>query len=208
MSQKLIDGIKEFNQQTSIDYRELYSKLSTQKPDALFFGCSDSRVLPNILSQSEPGELFVVRNVGNIVPKADERGHARGDESEASAIEYGLEHLKIDDIIVCGHSGCGAMKALHGGREKVEAINLKNWLRHADEAFSFKTKLKFNDSLSEIDRLSQANVLLQLENIKTYPIVQEMMRRSNIKFHAWWFDISEVKVYCFDEYSRSFLLVK
>ena len=208
MSEKLINGIKEFNQLISQDYQKIYSTLSHQKPDALFFGCSDSRVIPNILSQSEPGELFVVRNVGNIIPKSDESGLARGDESEASAIEYGLEHLNIDDIIVCGHSGCGAMKALHGGREKVDAINLKNWLRHADEAFSFKAKLKFNDDLSEVDRLSQANVLLQLENIKTYPIVQRMMKNSNIKFHAWWFDLSEIKVYCFSDESLRFELVK
>ena len=206
MSQKLINGIKEFNKLISKDYSQLYSTLSTQKPDALFFGCSDSRVLPNILSQSEPGELFVVRNVGNIIPRADERGVAKGDESEASAIEYGLEHLKIDDIIVCGHSGCGAMNALHTGREKVHAINLRNWLRHADEAIHFKSKLNFREALSEVDRLSQANVLLQLENIKTYPIVKEMLAKSNIKFHAWWFDLSEVKVYCFNEQTQSFEL--
>ncbi len=206
MSQKLLDGIREFNQKESKDYIDLYESLSTQKPDALFFGCSDSRVLPNILSSSEPGELFVVRNVGNIIPKADRNGQAKGDESEASAVEYGLEHLKIDDIVVCGHSSCGAMKALLQGREKVTAINLKNWLRHADEAFEYKNKLKYKNQLSEVDRLSQANVLLQLENIKTYPIVQEMMKVSQIKFHAWWFDLVEVKVYVYNEELKSFVL--
>lgn len=102
---------------------------------------------------------------------------AVGDESEASAIEYGLGPLKIDDIVVCGHSGCGAMHALLKGRDTIAAPNLRSWLRHADRAFSFKEKLKFSGDLSDADKLSQANVLLQLENIKTYPIVQEMQKK-------------------------------
>lgn len=209
MSRKLMEGIREFNHLISSSYHDLYSELKTQQiPDALFFGCSDSRVLPNILSQSEPGELFVVRNVGNIIPIADKNGMAVGDESEASAIEYGLGHLKIDDIVVCGHSGCGAMSALLKGREKIEAPNLKSWLRHADGAFAFKSKLKFPDNLSEVDRLSQANVLLQLENIKTYPIVKDMMSKTNIRFHAWWFDLDSVKVFCYDHESKQFAILK
>jgi len=205
MSSKLINGIKEFNQITSHDYHELYATLKNhQTPDALFIGCSDSRVLPNILSQSEPGELFVVRNVGNIIPIADKNGLAVGDESEASAIEYGLATLKIDDIVVCGHSGCGAMHALIKGREIIEAPNLRSWLRHADDAFFYKEKLNFSGDLSDADKLSQANVLLQLENIKTYPIVKEMQKKSNIRFHAWWFDIKMVKVFSYNEESNQF----
>jgi carbonic anhydrase len=205
MSKKLIDGIMEFNLQVRLEYQDLYSELRVQQtPDALFFGCSDSRVLPNILSQSEPGELFVVRNVGNIVPVADKNGISVGDESEASAIEYGLGHLKIDDIIVCGHSSCGAMNALLSGRENIHSPNLKSWLRHADGAFKFKEKLKFPKDLPEVDRLSQANVLLQLEHIKTYPAVKEMMQKSNIRFHAWWFDLSSVKVFCYNPQTSRF----
>lgn len=205
VSTKLINGIKEFNQSISHDYHDLYLSLRAyQTPDALFIGCSDSRVLPNILSQSEPGDLFVVRNVGNIIPVADKNGIAVGDESEASAIEYGLSTLKIDDIVVCGHSGCGAMNALLKGREKILTPNLQSWLRHADGAFSFKERLKFSANLSEADKLSQANVLLQLENIKTYPIVQEMQKKSNIRFHAWWFDIKSVKVFSYNHESNQF----
>lgn len=205
MSEKLINGIKEFNQKISHDYHELYSVLkSHQTPDALFIGCSDSRVLPNILSQSEPGELFVVRNVGNIIPIADKNGISMGDESEASAIEYGLGNLKIDDIVVCGHSGCGAMNALLKGRNNITAPNLQSWLRHADNAFSFKEKLQFPEGLPEADQLSQANVLLQLENIKTYPIVKEMQKTNNLRFHAWWFDLKMVKVFSYNQANNQF----
>lgn len=204
MSLKLITGIREFNQLVSHDYHDLYSKLTTQAPDALFIGCSDSRVLPNILSQSEPGELFVVRNVGNIIPVSDLNGIAFGDESEAAAIEYGLNTLHIDDIVVCGHSNCGAMNALLKGRDKIQSPNLRSWLRHADKSFVFKEQLKFPEGLSEADRLSQANVLLQLENIKTYPIVQEMLKKSNIKFHAWWFDLKLVKVLTYNQEENQF----
>lgn len=205
MSEKLIKGIKEFNQSVSHDYHELYSQLSAQQyPDALFIGCSDSRVLPNILSQSEPGELFVVRNVGNIIPVSDLQGIAVGDESEASAIEYALGSLKIDDIVVCGHSGCGAMNALIKGREKILTPNLKSWLRHADGAFTYKEKLKFNDELSDADRLSQANVLLQLDNIKSYPILKEISKNQTIRFHAWWFDLKLVKVFSYNQKSNQF----
>lgn len=205
MSEKLIKGIKEFNQSVSHDYHELYSQLSAQQyPDALFIGCSDSRVLPNILSQSEPGELFVVRNVGNIIPVSDLQGIAVGDESEASAIEYALGSLKIDDIVVCGHSGCGAMNALIKGREKILTPNLKSWLRHADGAFTYKEKLKFSDELSDADRLSQANVLLQLDNIKSYPILKEISKNQTIRFHAWWFDLKLVKVFSYNQKSNQF----
>lgn len=205
MSEKLIKGIKEFNQIVSHEYHDLYSQIQAhQTPDALFIGCSDSRVLPNILSQSEPGELFVIRNVGNIIPISDLKGMTLGDESEASAIEYGLGSLKIDDIVVCGHSGCGAMNALLKGRDKLQSPNLASWLRHADSAFTLKEKLIFDHDLPEVDRLSQANVLVQLENIKTYPIVKELSKKSTIRFHAWWFDLKSVKVFTYCHESNRF----
>jgi carbonic anhydrase len=208
MSEKLLAGIREFNQKHSEDYKSLYKLLKEgQNPDAIFIGCSDSRVLPNILSQAAPGELFVVRNVGNIIPLSDKFGIAQGDESEASALEYGLEHLSINDIVVCGHSGCGAMKALLHGRHNIVEPNLKNWLRHADEAPNFIQKITFESEINEIDKLSQANVLLQLENIKTYPIVKDLMTKKEITFHAWWFDLEKVKVLGFNFSQSKFEII-
>jgi carbonic anhydrase len=205
LSEYLLRGVRDFNHQVSHDYHDLFAKLlAKQVPDALFIGCSDSRVLPNILSQSEPGELFVVRNVGNIIPISDNNGIASGDESEASAIEYGLGTLKIDDLVVCGHSSCGAMNALLHGRENIQAPNLRSWLRHADGALKNVERLNFSKDFSPADQLSQANVLHQLENIKTYPIVQDLLMRSKLKLHAWWFDLTSVKVYSYNPEVKQF----
>jgi carbonic anhydrase len=208
MSEILYKKIREFNKSSSQEYQEIFKQLSAgQKPDAIFIGCSDSRVMPSLFSKSDPGELFMVRNVGNLIPKADPNGVAQGDESEGAAIEYALEHLLVDDIVICGHSSCGAMAALLKGKEKIHAPNLKRWLRHADEASSFYSQLEFETHLCETDKLSQANVLLQLENIKTYPIIKEKLKTINLKLHAWWIDIETSKVYTYDSNSKQFKLI-
>ncbi|MFA6236972.1 MAG: carbonic anhydrase [Bacteriovorax sp.] len=207
MSEKLIASIRHYNKNERVHHLEVFKKLSDiQKPDAIFIGCSDSRVMPNLFSYSEPGELFMVRNVGNFIPRSSMSGVADGDESEAAAIEYGLEHLNIDDIIVCGHSSCGAMQALHSGRNNIHAINLSKWLRHGDGALKFKRKLVVEDGLSEVDQLSQKNVLAQIENVKTYPIVIELLKANKLRLHAWWFNVETASIYVFNETTSQFEL--
>ena len=110
---KLIKGIVEFREQMLPQYQERFRELAlTQKPDALFITCSDSRVVPDLLASTDPGDLFTMRNVGNLIPPATLDGASTGDLSEASAIEYAVLALKVANIVVCGHSGCGAMKAM------------------------------------------------------------------------------------------------
>src|SRR3989344_7005564 len=112
---KLILGIVEFRNNVQESYREAFGKLATgQAPDTLFIACSDSRVVPNTFASTNPGDLFVLRNVGNLVPPCDKHGLSTSDESEAAAIEYSIETLGVTNIIVCGHSECAAMRALVG----------------------------------------------------------------------------------------------
>src|SRR3984957_243018 len=129
---KLILGIVDFRERLLPQYAERFRNLADgQAPDALFITCSDSRVVPDLLASTDPGDLFVMRNVGNLVPPATVDGASTGDLSEASAIEYAVTILKVRGIVVCGHSECGAMKAALTRRPMPETPNLGRWLHHA-----------------------------------------------------------------------------
>src|SRR5215470_348901 len=128
-------GIVDFRERLLPQYAERFRDLAlTQKPDALFITCSDSRVVPDLLASTHPGDLFTMRNVGNLIPPATAEGASTGDLSEASAIEYAVLALKVANIVVCGHSACGAMKAMLGRNAKIKAPNLDKWLYHANTA--------------------------------------------------------------------------
>lgn len=178
---KLIEGIVEFRKKLQPNYRDTFARLALgQSPDALFIGCSDSRVAVNVFASTDPGDLFVVRNVGNLVPPCDIHGQSTADESEAAAIEFALGTLNVSNIIVCGHSECGAMQALASGREKVKDKNLCSWLRHGEMGLEDLLRQKpLNSQLNRYNQLSQFNVLRQIEHLKTYPIVQLLTEHSN-----------------------------
>ena len=159
---KLVQGIVDFRNRVRPATRETFARLALgQSPDALFIACSDSRVAINVFASTEPGDLFVVRNPGNIVSPAAQDGLSIGDESEAAAIEFAVGQLQVQDIIVCGHSSCGAMTALLQGRESASP-HLRSWLRHADRALE---RIPDRDAPEARDQLSQANALLQLEHL-------------------------------------------
>nr|WP_211193636.1 carbonic anhydrase [Pyxidicoccus fallax] len=178
-------------------YRDVFTKLAKgQSPDCLFISCADSRVVPNLLVSTDPGDLFVVRNVGNLVPPSDAHGHSTGDQSEPAALEFSLKHLPVEDIVVCGHSSCGAMKAVLAGGVGPETPNLAHWLTHGQAALrTLRDGSTVGEGLPEYDRLSQLNVLQQLEHIKTYPLVKERLEAGTIRLHAWWFDIAAAQVH-------------
>lgn len=203
---KLVKGIVEFRKTARREYREKFAQLALgQSPDTLFIACSDSRVVPNLFASTDPGDLFVVRNVGNLIPSCGRDGHSHADESEAAAIEYAILTLNISEIVVCGHSECGAMQALLTGREKVAAPNLRAWLRHGES--SLARLPNGNLSLTQTNPLSQLNVLQQLENLRSYPVVQERVRQNRLKLHGWWFDLSTANVYAFEESVARFVLI-
>lgn len=196
---KLIRGLLEFQRHTLPSYRATFARLAKgQTPDCLFISCADSRVVPNLLVSTDPGDLFTVRNVGNLVPPATAAGHSTLDRSEAAAIEFALGSLPVTDLVVCGHSGCGAMKALLAGGRIEGAPNLEQWLAHGTPALeALRAGEQLGVEWPEADRLSQLNVLAQLEHIKTYPIVRERLAAGALRLHGWWFDIAQAQVHAY-----------
>jgi carbonic anhydrase len=206
---KLIQGIVDFRRNMRPGYREMFAKLALgQAPDALLIACSDSRVVPNLFASANPGDLFVIRNVGNFVPPAGGDGRSSNDGSEAAGIEFALSKLQVTDIIVCGHSECGAMQALLTGRDGVEPIHLRSWLRHGGEALDdFSRNPASDTSLAPHNQLSQLNVLRQIEHLKSYPLVRERVEAGQLRLHGWWFELKNADVYAYEDDAGRFVLI-
>jgi carbonic anhydrase len=202
-------GLVNFKTELAPSMRPLFKDLSKgQEPELLLVSCCDSRVVPHLITSEEPGDVFVVRTVGNLIAPAGASGFSVGDVSEASAIEYGLEVLGIRDVAVCGHSNCGAMKATLDGREKLAdtAPNLVAWLQHAEPSKARLAKSPFvSAALPEVDRLSQANVLQQLDHIATYAPVAK--RKSEVRLHGLWFDIERTMVSLYQPERGAFIVL-
>jgi carbonic anhydrase len=206
---KLIKGIVEFRQNIRPGYREMFAKLALQQsPDTLFIACSDSRVAVNVFASTDPGDLFVVRNVGNLVPCCECGGqHVTEDLSAAAAIEFAVVRLKVSDIIVCGHSDCGAMHALLNGREKISAMpHLQAWLRHGEPSLARLAQAPAS-GLSPVNVLSQLNILQQIEHLKSYPVVRERMAEKRLRLNGWWFDLGNADVYAHTTDTGQFTLI-
>ncbi|HET9238639.1 MAG TPA: carbonic anhydrase [Oligoflexus sp.] len=193
---KLLQGIVDFREKVQPAYRETFARLALgQSPDALLIACSDSRVVPNLFASSDPGDMFVVRNVGNLIPPCGEDGISIFDKSEAAAVEFAVEQLKVKDIIVCGHSECGAHMAVLRGTQGLSG-NLRSWLRHAEPSlYKMHSGPHFEcRHLAPHNQLSQLNVLQQLEHLRTYPSVRQAMDQGTLQLHGWWFDIANAEV--------------
>jgi carbonic anhydrase len=208
--EKLIKGILDFRQKHREGYLKSFAHLAQgQSPEVLFISCSDSRVVPNLFASADPGELFVVRNVGNTVPCCHDSSGSAPAPSEVAALEFAVANLGVNDIVVCGHSDCGAMKAIAQGREKLPFEGLKGWLKNAEPALKKRDTEVFSHSdLSEANQLSQVNVLLQLENLLTYPFVKEKYDKGELGLHGWWFDIAEAHVYAYSKEQNRFSLIE
>lgn len=206
---KLLEGIVAFREQRLPEYAERFRELSRgQTPNTLFITCADSRVVPDLLVSTDPGELFMVRNVGNLVPPATVAGSSTGDLSEASAIEYATLVLNVEDIIVCGHSECGAMKAAASQQRLPDTPNLEKWLHLSTSAvFRLDQEGPLDPARSPHDQLSQLNVLVQLEHLMTYPIVQERVRSGKLRLNGWWFDIGRGEMHAYFRDGRQFAAI-
>jgi len=202
-------GVVDFRERLLSQYAQRFQDLAQgQAPDALFVTCSDSRVVPELLASTDPGELFVMRNIGNLVPPATVEGASTGDLSEASAIEYAVLVLKVRSIVVCGHSECGAMKAALAGTPMPNTPNLAKWLHHSASAvFRLDQEGPLDLRLNRCDQLSQLNVLVQLEHLATYPIVRERMADGPLYLSGWWFDIAKGDMYIYQRERRSFEII-
>ncbi|MBS0648807.1 MAG: carbonic anhydrase [Verrucomicrobia bacterium] len=202
---KLIQGIVDFRKNLTEESRNLFAKLALgQAPDVLFIACSDSRVVPNLFASTNPGDLFVLRNIGNLIPPASPESQ---EASSQAAIEFSIFSLNIADIIVCGHSECGAMRALVHGTDS-RCPHLASWLKYG-EASRKKVQEGFviDPSLSLHNQISQVNVLQQMEHIKSYPFVRERIEKKQLRVHGWWFDIGRADVYCYEPAVNQFILI-
>lgn len=204
--QKLLNGIVEFRKKVRPSYQQKFAKLALgQTPDCLFFACADSRVVPNLFASTDPGDLFVVRNVGNLVPRCNPDGRSVADVSEAAAIEFALLTPSVRDIVVCGHSECGAMRAILDPNQQEGSPNLREWLSVGDAALAqMDSSPLISDGWAPHNRLAQINVLQQVENLRTYPIVRERIAAGTLGLHAWWFDLTKAEVLAFDSTESRF----
>lgn len=203
---KLIEGVHRFRRQEFGRYRELFHRLARegQRPHTLFLTCSDSRVIAELITHSKPGDLFVVKNVGNIVPPAGTLG---GPNSTAAAIEYALECLPVEDIVICGHSQCGAMTALLHGLESPETTpHLVPWLELAApvkklirEEYGYLTEPEYI-----LTAAAEENVLFGIENLETYPAVRSRLESGKLHLHAWFFKIATGELSAYDPDLRQF----
>jgi carbonic anhydrase len=205
----LIRGIVEFRKNIRPGYRETFARLALgQSPDALLIACSDSRVAPNLFASTEPGDLFVIRNPGNLIAPCGADGLSMSDESEAAAIEFSTMALNVSDIIVCGHSECGAMRILAEGKKDLPAPHLHAWLRHAEGAArQVREGARMKSDLALPNHVSQFNVLHQLEHLRTYPVVRERLEARRLRLHGWWFDIAQAEVLAYDERAGQFVVI-
>jgi len=193
--EKLVRGIHHF-QATQFDaHRELFERLSAgQSPETLLITCSDSRVAPELVLQAKPGELFVLRNAGNIVPP-----FGAGKGGEGATIEYALKALGIRHIVVMGHSHCGAMKGLLTADAVREMPLVQEWLTHA--AATHEILRECYADADDVDLLTAAtkeNVLVQLDNLRTYPAVAARLAKNELTLHGWVYEFETGRVFAFD----------
>jgi len=192
----IIDGILRFQREVHPNHAALYRQLAiAQSPQAMFIGCADSRVVPEIFTGQDPGSLFVVRNAGNIVPPSStEPGGV------TASIEYAVSVLGIPDIIICGHSSCGAMTAILNGAQNLTKLPaVARWLHYADSALE-AVDADHPDAPAEarLDALVHENVLTQLDNLLTHPVVADAIRNKQLRVHGWVFDIGSGRVDNYD----------
>jgi carbonic anhydrase len=200
---RLITGLQQFRREIYPQRATEYQRLERegQRPHALFITCADSRIDPELITQSGPGEIFVCRNVGNIVPTyGDPFGGV------AAIIEYAVAALEVSQVVVCGHSDCGAMIGLLHPEKVAQFPTVKSWLRNGDAALSIVRKRRTaRDGHSELEELIEENVLLQLQHLRTHPSVAGRLAEGSLALSGWVYDIGHGSVRLYQEDLHQFL---
>lgn len=192
----LFEGAIKFKEENFLTYKELFENLKEgQNPHTLFVGCSDSRVVPNLITNTLPGELFVIRNIANIVPP-----YREADEylATTSAIEYALEELKVENIIICGHSHCGGCAALYEEEHFTKMPNVRNWLKLISPVKEQVLALNPKTKAMRAYFTEQINIEKQIMNLFTYPNVKEKYLARTLHIYGWHYIIESGEVYSYD----------
>ncbi|MFZ4833044.1 carbonic anhydrase [Rouxiella sp. Mn2063] len=197
----IIDGFLKFQREAFVERSELFKQLANhQNPRALFISCSDSRLVPELVTQREPGDLFVIRNAGNIVPSF---GPEPGGVS--ATVEYAIAVLGVEDIVICGHSDCGAMTAVATCQCLDHLPAVAHWLRYADAARHITEAGEYATERDRINAMVRENVIAQLTNIKTHPSVALALSQGKVKLHGWVYDIASGSIDALDGNTRQFV---
>jgi len=194
-------GVVKFQNEVYPQKKELFEKLSMgQDPEALFITCSDSRIETAMITQTDPGELFICRNAGNIVPP-----HSNQTGGMTASIEFAVAALKVPHIVICGHTECGAMKGAMNTGSLTTLPHVKEWLSFTKAAVDIvnETGAHLNDA-EKMDLLLEQNVVLQLQHLKTHPSVAVRLAKGDLKLHGWVYDIKTGAVNAYDEGKNKF----
>ena len=200
---EIIQSSKIFSNFKFHKYKHEFKKLveDGQNPKALFIGCSDSRVLPNLITNTGPGDLFVIRNIGNFVPEyqPDSEFH-----STAAAIEYAVSVLEVEDIIVCGHSHCGAISSLFKpSSTSPDLVHVKKWLELGEKSKSFIESFGLEKE-ETIIKTEKYSTLFQIQNLLTYPAIKRRVEEGKLFLNAWYYVLEDGKIYTYDFEKREF----
>ncbi len=199
--QAIIDGFLKFQRSAFPERAGLFKDLANQQsPRALFISCSDSRLVPELVTQREPGDLFVIRNAGNIVPSY---GPEPGGVS--ASVEYAVAALQVSDIVICGHSDCGAMTAIATCKCLDHMPAVAGWLRYADSGRVVNEARQHVDQHAKVAAMVRENVIAQLANIQTHPSVRLALEEKRVTLHGWVYDIESGCIQAFDGRTGQFV---
>lgn len=204
---RLFKGHMKFRSEDFAQHRELFHQLSrNHAPHTLFIGCSDSRVVPNLITQTHPGELFIIRNVANIVPS-----YRQTEEyvSTTAAIEYAVLVLKVETIVVCGHSNCGGCAAMNlQDHELAHIPHVRKWLELSKEVKGRVDRLVTENTPEEREWLTeQVNILVQMRNLLTYPYIKEKYEHGEMNIYGWHYIIETGEIFNFNDDTQEFQLL-
>ncbi|QJR81884.1 carbonic anhydrase [Alteromonas pelagimontana] len=196
----VISGVAKFQRDVFPGKKAAFKKLANgQNPEVLFITCADSRIDPNLVTQTEPGDLFICRNAGNIVPP-----HSNQTGGMTASIEFAVAGLGVTHIVVCGHTDCGAMKGALNPEKLSSMPHVKEWLGHCRCATEVVKEKFGNLDNDRLDDLTKENVLQQIQHLRTHPSVAAKLATNQIQLHGWVYDIGKGTILCWDSASQTF----
>jgi carbonic anhydrase len=204
--QRLLEGVHRFQEEEFGKYKAMFRRLSRegQKPHTLFITCADSRVLAELITQSKPGDLFVIKNIGNIVPPGTDFS---GQNSTGAGIEFAVEMLGVSDIVVCGHSDCGAVAAFMAPQLELGLKHLHRWIELAAPVRDL-IRTNYQHLKTDAERLRAAeeeNVLFSIERLHSYECVSRRLAEGSLRLHAWFFKIATGELFAYDPVPKQFV---